>query len=180
MTPEEKKRLRRSYILTTISILALIINFVLWLIGRSHTDIPFTDYYKDTVMAVQDAQRFRTAKVIKIPYSLQFDSKHLRTLTGKYDYIRFYFGLKDKGDILTLLAIGVDNKNGEDDKLTDQGTANERTNIVEFADPCPVCKTTDASGGVYKQQRSLLFPFHPDSLPKEMVFTFYSKDGCPK
>lgn len=134
--------------------------------------------------ASECAERFRTADSLNIPLALRFSSKDLIALTDdkKKPYVRFYFGVNLKNKNLTLIAVGVDQKNVDDDALHSQD-GHMVTKMYEFADPCPKCMIDGVSHdhGTSNQLNKVLYPEeNSDGTPVQPFYTFYSKKVCLK
>jgi len=85
------------------------------------------------------ADSFRYANSLSIPLAIRFDSDDLDTIISNHPYVRFYFGVKPNTDHLTLIAVGVDSQNRDNDKELTNSGGDTYTNMYEFADPCPPC-----------------------------------------
>jgi hypothetical protein len=112
--------------------------------------------------AKEYADAFRATNSLQIPLSIRFDKDDLLYLANRYPYVRFYFGVQPGTNFLTLMAVGVNNKNQDMDlEIVSQGATT--TEIYEFADPCPPCVI-----GTYPQPTNTLL--YPMGAPNYILF----------
>lgn len=99
------------------------------------------------------ADSFRNAGELVIPQSIMFLSTNLGYLAHAHPYVRFYMGTKAGSTELTLIAVGVDSNNMDEDNEIPLGGGQITTTMYEFADPCPKCVIND----IIEQKESLLY-----------------------
>lgn len=97
---------------------------------------------------------FRSVPNLSIPLSVRFKSSDLNALDDYKPYVRFYFAVKPNTNLLTLIAVGVNAQNVDDDAEITLPGGGTVTKMYEFADPCPPCKIAN----LYPQRPSLLCP----------------------